>query len=240
MRFALGSMTEYRVHVQKTDMLRVYEARIGLEQWVTPLLDGQLSGEDAMRLMKSDRDQGLFAILPAPQPADKAYVAFLARQAGAATWPLHCRQKAFELLFALDEWTYRKSYQEFLLKNAKTANDWWERAGLYCGLIQLHDAESMSVVRDALTHDPITECREGILYFLQKRGDATSVIDAILTVANGQDVKHHAVTPSRMAGQWSYELNEYLKWAKTQKGLDANTLQRIDDSIERLRDKDWD
>jgi hypothetical protein len=240
MRFALDSMATNNLHVKKDDILRIYEARIGLEQQAIRLLDGQLSIEDAMRMLRTYGDTNLFVIFPAPQPKDKAYIAFLNQQAGAAKWPIHCRQDAYRLLFALDERTYRAPFREFLLSHADTATDWWERAKLYGALVQLKDEESLKAVRRGLVHDPITECREDILYDLRKEGEATSAIDAILVIADGHDEMHHAVTVSRMPGEWSYNLNEYLKWAKSHKGLDAITLRKVDEATEKLRNTDWD
>jgi hypothetical protein len=222
------------VRVRKEDILRVYEAKIGLEQFAVPLLSEQLSSKDAIRLITTYGDERFFRILPKPQPTDKAYIAFLAQQAGAAKWPIHCRHDAFKLLFAVDEKTYRKPYREFLLSHVKTTEKWWERAGLYGSLIELKDDESLKAVREGLVLDPVTECRESILYHLKERGEVTSAIDAVLAIANGQDDKHKAVTPSRGPEHWSNKLNEYLKWAKSQKGLDAETLQKVDEAIEKL------
>ncbi len=240
MRFTLESMWQNGVRVRKEDILRVYEAKIGLEEFAVRLLQGQLSSADAMRLVRTCDDEKLFAILPAPQSAEKAYILFLNQQANAVQWPIHCRQDAYKLLLALDETTYRKPYREFLLGHVRMAKDCWERVGLYGGLIQLKDEESMKAVREGLVHDPVTECREDILYSLQERGEVTSAIDAILVIANEKDKKHGSVTVSRMSGQWSYMLNKYLEWAKSQKGLDARTLQKVDEAIEKLKDTDWD
>jgi hypothetical protein len=239
MQFALESMERHDVRTRKEDILRVYEAKIGLEAFTIPLLRGQLSSADAMRLVRTYGDEKLFAILPTPKNTDKTYIAFLDVQASDAKWSIHCRQDAYKLLFAVDKITYRKSYQDFLLSNANTAKDWGDRADLYAGLIELKDEKSMTAVREGLVHDPITECRESILRSLKEEGEVTSVIDAILVIANGQDEMHHAVTVSRMSVSWSYDLNEYLKWAKSQKGLDAQTLQKVDEATEKLRDKHW-
>ena len=235
MRFALESMEREQVRVRKEDILRVYEARIGLEEFAVRLLREQLSSADAMRLIRTYGDEKLFSVLPAPQAADKAYVAFLAEQASAARWSISCRQDAYKLLFAMDENAYRKPYREFLLSHVQMAKDWWVRAGLYDGLVRLKDAESMKAIQEALVHDPITECREAILYYLKEQGEVASAIDAILMVANGQDEKHHPVTPSRMERGWTHGLNEYLKWAKSQKGLDAETSRKVDEAIEKLQ-----
>ncbi len=240
MRFTLETMRINGVRARKEDVLRVYEAKIGLEEFAVRLLEGQLSSEDAIRLVTTYGDEKLFAILPAPKRTDKAYILFLDEQANAAQWPIHCRQDAYKLLFAVDETTHRKPYREFLLGHVKMAKDRWERARLYGGLIQLKDEESMAAVREGLVHDPITECREIILYDLKKRGEVTSAIDAILVIANEKDEKHHAVTVSRSRRQWSHHLNEYLKWATSQKGLDAQTLQKVDEATEKLKDTDWD
>ena len=236
MRFTLESMRQNDMRVRIADILRVYEAKVGLEPFAVPLLWGRWSNEDAMRLIGTYGDERLFDVLPKPQPTDKAYIAFLVEQAGAAKWPTHCRHDAFKLLFAVDEKTYRKPYREFLLSHVKTTENWWERADLYRGLTQLKDDESLRAVREGLVHDPVTECRESILYGLEERGEVASAIDAILVIANGQDDKHAAVTPSRGPEQWSHRLNEYLQWAKSQKGLDVGTLKKVDEAIEKLGD----
>lgn len=234
MRFALESMEREQVPIRKEDILRIYESRIGLEEFAVRLLRGQLSSADAVRLVRDYGDERLFDVLPAPQAADKAYVAFLIEQADAPRWSIRCRHNAYTLLFAMDEDAYCNPYRKFLLRHVQMAKDWRGRASLYEDLIRLKDAESMQAIRDALLHDPITECREAILHDLEEQGEIASVIDAILIVANGQDETHHAVTPSRMESGWNHCLTEYLKWAKSQKGLDAETSRKVDEATERL------
>lgn len=236
MRFALERMAAERQDVQKEDMLRVYEAGIGLEPFVLPLLNGRLTGDDVMRLVGNHGDEKLLGILPPPQPQDRAYIAFLNEQASAAKWSIHARQECYELLWALEPQAYRQPYGNFLLVNVKNAEDWWERAGLYEALIRLKNEQSLQAVREGLVHDPVTECRESILRELQEQGEVAGVIDAILMVANRQDTEHHAHMPSRGSDQWSYSLGEYLKWAKSQKALDAATLQKVDEAIGKLKD----
>ncbi len=235
MRFALECMERNSVPVQKKEILRVYEAKVGLEPFAVWLLRGKLSSADAMRLLKTYGDEELFWVLPAPQPDDKAYIAFLAEQASATKWSIFRRQTAYKLLFAVNENAYRTPYREFLLSHVKTTNDWWERSGLYDGLVRMKDEESMKTIREALVHDPITECREQILLYLQEQGEVAPAIDAILVVVNGQDDKPHSVTVARRLAQWTYTLNEYLEWAKSQKNLDATTSRKVDEAIEKLK-----
>ena len=199
MRFALETMAYNDVHVQKEDILRVYEAQVGLEPFAVRLLSGKLSSADAMRLVRTYGDDKLFAVLPEPKPADKAYILFLGEQANVAKWPTCCRQDAYKLLFAEDEKTFRKPYREFLLRHVKTAKDWVDRARLYGGLVVLRDDESMAAVREGPVSDPITDCRESILYYLKERGEVTSAIDAILVIADRRDRTHRGGTLSRGA-----------------------------------------
>jgi hypothetical protein len=138
----------------------------------------------------------------------------------------------------MDDKGYRKLYRDFLLTNVKTAEDWLDRYRLYSGLIRLSDDQSLSAVQQGLIHDPSTECREGILYDLQQHGEVARAIDAILVIAHGKDDPHHATTPSRMFGQWHYELNEYLKWAQTQKQLDDATMKKVREAVATLKASD--
>jgi hypothetical protein len=239
-RFTLESMWFNQIDVRKEDILRVYEARIDVGNYAVYLLRGRLPSEDAMRLVRTYGDENLFSILPPPRPTDKAYILFLNQQANAAQWPIHCRQEAYKLLFAVDEKTYRKPYREFLLSHVKVAKDWWERARLYKALGQFKDEESMKALREGLVHDPVTECRESILESLVLQGEVASAIDAILVIANKKDQKHDAKTVSRAAGQWSRKLLRYLAWAKSQKGLDPRTLRKVDEATEKLKDTVWD
>lgn len=85
-----------------------------------------------------------------------------------------------------------------------------------------------------MTHNPDTDCRELILHALQQQGEVAWVIDAVLLVANRQDDKHYASTPSHGQDQWSYSLGEYLKWARSQKGLDAATVRKVDEAIDKV------
>lgn len=234
MRFTLENMRYPRLKLKREDFLRIFEARIGLEKWAVRLAKGQLSSDDSMRLLRTYGDETLFDVLPSPEPADKAYVAFLEEQVNAATWSIHSRQAACKLLFALDEKTYRTPYRDFMLGNVKSATYWWDRANLYAALIQLKDEESWKAVRDALIHDPITECRESILYRLKEQGEVASAIDAVLVVVNGKSDPHHAVMPSRSVDQWRGRLSEYLTWAKSIQTLDALTATKVDDAIEKL------
>jgi hypothetical protein len=239
-RFTLESMWFNHVDVRKEDILRVYEARIDVGNYAVFLLRGRLSSGDAMRLITTYGDENLFPILPTPRSTDKTYILFLAQQANATKWPIQCRQDAYKLLFAVDEKTYRKPYREFLLSHVKVAKDWWDRAGLYEGLGQLRDEESMKALREGLVRDPVTECRESILESLVQRGEVASAMDAILLIAREQDEKHHAETSGRAGGDWSAKLNNYLEWAKSQKGLDARTSRKVDEAIAKLKDTDWD
>ena len=238
-RFTLESMWFNQIDVRKEDILRVYEARIDVGNYAVNLLRGRLSSEDAMRLITTYGDEKLFTILPPPRPTDKAYILFLNQQAGNAKWSIHCRQDAYKLLFAVDERTYRRPYREFLLGHVTLAADWWERAYLYEGLAKFKDEETMKVLLDGLVHDPVTECRERILCSLQERGEVASAMDAILVIANEQDQKHHAETVSRDLGQWSGKLLQYLKWAKSQTGLDPQTLRKVDEATEKLKHTSW-
>jgi len=193
MRFALQSLEYQHVAVKKTDILRVYEAQVGLERFAVPLLDGQLSSSDAIRLIRTYGDVQFFYVFPKPDANDNVYIAFLNEQSLAEKWPIACRKKCYELLFALDDRTYRERYRTFLLSNVKTAKDWGDRMFLYDALIQLKDQESLKTVCDGLVHDPITECRERILCYAKEHGEVTSIIDAILVIANGEDAPHHPV-----------------------------------------------
>ena len=235
MRFAIESMGGEGVRRPKRRHPPCLRGGIGLEEFAVRLLRGQLSSADAMRLVRTYGDEKLFAVLPSPQTADKAYVAFLAEQAGAARWPITCRQDAFKLLFAMDENAYRTPYREFLLRHVPMAKDWWVRSRLYDGLVRLKDAKSMQAIREALLHDPITECREAILLDLQEQGEVASAIDAVLIVANGQDEHPHPVTAGRFDTEWTYGQAEYLKWAKSQKGLDAETNRKVNEAFEILQ-----
>ena len=237
MRFALESLGDHQVPVKKADILRVYEAQIGLEEYAAPFLAGQISSADAIRLIGAYADEKLFQVLPKPEPNDKVYIAFLSEQAQAGKWSIWSRQECYELLLALDDKTYRAPYRTFLLGNVKTAHDWRARAILYDALVRMKDQDSLNAVCDGLVHDPITECRESILSEAKEQGEVTSIIDAILVIANGQDAPHHPVTPSRMLGQWRYNLNRYLQWAATQKQLDAATLKKVDDALAKLPDR---
>ncbi len=187
-----------------------------------------------MRLVRTYGDEKLFAVLPAPQAADKAYVAFLAEQAGDARWSITCRQDAFKLLFAMDKNAYHTPYRDFILSQVPMAKDWWVRSRLYDGLVGLKDAKSMKAIREALVHDPITECREAILRYLEEQGEVASAVDAVLIVANGQDEQPHPVTAGRMETGWTYHQVEYLKWAKSQNGLDAETYRKVNEAYEIL------
>ena len=157
MRFTLASMLTKSVPVQKEDILHIYEAKIGLEKPAIVLLHGLLSSDDAMRLLRTYGNEKLFAILPKPQPADKEYIAFLNQQASTTKWPIHCRQDAYKRLFAVDEKTFQRPYREFLLNHTKSAKDWYVRAHLYEGLVQLKDEESLKAVGEGLMHDPVTD-----------------------------------------------------------------------------------
>lgn len=42
---------------------------------------------------------------------------------------------------------------------------------------------------------------------------------------------------SRNSPYWTYGLDRYLKWAKSQKCLDAVTSRKVDEAIEKLRDQ---
>ena len=115
----------------------------------------------------------------------------------------------------------------FSLANVQTSQDWGDRAIMYRGLIPMRDDKSLTAVRHGLIHDPITECRESILRDLQQQGEVVGVIDAIVVIADAKDAPHRAVTASRMADQWTYNLQQYLEWAQTRDDLDDATLKKV-------------
>ena len=193
-----------------------------------------------MRLLRTHSNDKYFYSLPTPTTADTTYIAFLDEQANSTKWSLRFRGQAFRWLFALDETKYRKPYRDFLLGHLKTTEDWWIRGYvLYAGLIELNDEASLKAVREGLIHDPVTDCREAILYHLKEQGEVASVIDAILVVLNKQDDKHQGMSLQRMPFGWSYHLNEYLTWAKSLKTLDASTARKVDDALAKLTKEPW-
>lgn len=246
MRFTLENMFWGNMRLKREDLLRVYEARIGLEEWAVPLGKGQLPSDDGMRLLRTYGDEKLFDILPAPKAADKTYVTFLEEQANASKWSLRARLSAHRLLYALDKKACRKPYEDFLLANAKSAKEWWERSLMYEDLITLHDENAWQAVREGLMRDPVTEVRESILYHLKEQGEVAAAIDAILVIVNCKDEKHAGVSPGRavvarsrmlgerMMGEWSCALSEYLKWAKSLQTLDPATATKVQDAAEKL------
>jgi hypothetical protein len=227
MRFALHKMSV--ADARKEDILPMYEAQIGLNFPAIQLLNGKLTTEETMRLIRTYKDDDLFMILPAATKSDHAYLHFLAQQAIDERRALISRLRAFQQLHAADPDTYRNPLRDFLLQNTAKEKDWCVRAQMYQEMIPLKDDKCNQLVCEALLSDDVTECREWILQKSQQTKIIAPFLDAITKLARGEGKKCHEETLSRsdIVG-WPNAVREYLEWAREQKDLDQPTRTKIE------------
>jgi len=247
MRFSLESLGIHKIPVHKEDILRIYESQIGLEPFAAPLLAGLATSADIMRLMQTYHDERLLRILPPPASNDKAYLAFLAEQARNEQWSIYTRMEVFKQLNWLEDDANRKAYRDFLIASLKKSMDddlYLQRESMYEGLVQLKDEDALAAIRQALLEDPVTNCRQYILFELRQYGIAAPVMDALVSLASGQGQPHHEILvpsgPGRIPGvdPLTAPLRDYLAWARSQTGLDAPTRTKVDQALAKIAGPD--
>jgi hypothetical protein len=245
MLFSLEQMLCRNIPVRDSqDIIRVYEAGIGLEEQAVSLLErATLAREEALALFERFEDVRLIHLLTPPEQ-DGPYMETLQAWSNKDGFDVYGRFLFKRLLAEAAPRRFQTDLRDFVIQNVASVKEihggrrpgWWERLQMYRTLIAIGDEQSWDALNEGLVSDPITETREQILLALRKHPQSVSrVMDAVLTMTEDTRTGHTAVTPSRMAAGYEYDLAEYLKWARSVPNLNEATRDKIRKASENLR-----
>ncbi len=246
MLFALEEMLRRNIPVRVSqDMIRVYEAGIGLEEQAIRLLArAKLTRDEALALFERFEDVRLICLLKPPEQ-DGPYVETLRAWSNKDGFGIHGRFLLKRLMAEAAPKRFKTDLRDFTIKNVTSVKDnrdswhssgWWKRLKMYQTLIEVGDERCWDAINRALLNDPITETRERILLVLRKHPHSvTHVMPAVLKMTEDDGTEHRAATPSRMMGGYEYNLAEYLKWARSLPNLNEATREKVKKAIENLR-----
>jgi hypothetical protein len=228
MTFVLENMLLEEIEIQNpNDIVKVYEASIGLENLALQLLRNRLSSEEIIRLYSKRKDSNLLELLPVPRLEEEGYIKFL--EDVAEVEPVSGWQ-TLSKLNKMNPQKYGSKLRDFIISRIRQSESFGERKKLYRTLAEIGDEKSLEVLATYLLDDPVTECREAILkaaikYNLCSKG----VVGSAVKLAKGIGAKHEPVTPSRRQNQWRQHLREYLTWVKNNNSCD--TILRTDAEV---------
>ena len=161
MVFVLENMLSECIEIENCDdMIRVYEAGIGLEERALPLLKGCLNSDQAIQLYNKHEDARLLDVFPVPQPEQEDYIEFLrtlAEREADTGW------SALGLLYAMDKDTYKVAFRDFMIHRLRETDSLGKHVRMYRALAEIGDRESVQSLAASLLSDPVTEGREAIL-----------------------------------------------------------------------------
>jgi hypothetical protein len=235
MAFVLENMLTQGVEVEEPgDIVRVYEARVGLETRALKLLKNRTTSVEAMRLYNKHGDTRLLDVFPVPKPQEEDYIRFLGALAEREP---DQRFHALSLLYAMDKVTYKTNFRDYMVLRIRKSDSWLERGRMYRALVEIGDQKSVESLADSLLKDPVTECREAIIRAALARNLwSKELVGSGIQLAQGLGGQHRTVTPSRMEGQWRHILREYLLWARDHNLCDAATRTAIEGALELLQE----
>jgi hypothetical protein len=233
MAFVLENMLTEGIDIEKSgDMVKVYEAKVGLEERALSLLRDHVNSIEIVQLYNKHGDIRLLNVFPVPQPHEERYIKFLSALAEGSS---DQKWSALNLLYTMDKATYKVKFRDFMIRRIRTTDSWPERIRMNRALAEIGDKKSLESLAASLLRDPATECREAIIRAVRK-GNVWSkeLVGSGIQLAQGLGGKHKSVTPSRMAGQWRHKLREYLLWAGDHNLCDAATRNAIKGALELL------
>lgn len=233
MAFALEDMLMKGVKIKNcSDIIKIYEANIGLEDRALPLLKECVNSDQAMELYNKYHDARLLDIFPLPRPNEDRYIQFLhtlIEKEPNKGWSI------FYILYNMDRVKYSELFRDFVISHAHDISNPHDRIGAYHALIEIGDDISLKFLAASLLSDPVTECREAIVNTaLTKKLCSKELIQGIAQLAKGYGDQHTPITPSRMVDQWHHILREYLIWAKDNDLCDLNTRTNAKRAFELL------
>jgi hypothetical protein len=247
MLFSLEEMLCRNIPVRDSrDMIRVYEAGIGLEEQAASLLTrAPLTRDEALALFERFRDFRLIRLLQPPEQ-EGPYMEALHAWSNNDGLDVYGRFLLKQLLAKKTPQRFQTDLRDFVIQNviwvkedhASLRPGWWKRLQMYKALIEIGDERCWDSVRRALLNDPITETREQILFALRKHPETVNhVMDTVLEMTRDTGTGHKAVTMSRMAQGYEHDLGEYLKWAHSLPDLKEATHEKIQRAADNLRRK---
>jgi hypothetical protein len=238
MTMALDQMRRRQIPVKDpTPIVKIYEAKIGLDASALTLLDGKLSVEKVKALLAEYRDPKLIPLLPHPEAGEDEYIKWLETQADDEEWGWNARRVLHRRLYDLNPPGRREQWRAFLLAGAPQAQEWPVRMFLYRDLTAFKDAEAVRVINAALLNEPYTDCRESILDHLRKHNAAVQYLDALRLIAEGKDVVHYRAIPSLHSALWGLGLRQHLEWAQTLDDVGEQDKEKIAQILKLLEQR---
>jgi hypothetical protein len=238
MKFTIDCMVKYEVPLKDPEVIvKIYEAKVGLEWDALRILHGDLSNARLMELYKKHKDSELIDLFPTPKADDKKYVEFLDGLSSENGLPIYDRFRILGLLVQMDTSKYLVKERDFIISNVNLDNEgrhWWYRSKMYSELVKIADNESLDLLNSALLKDPITECRETILNDITKPELAARFIETALKLADGKGNEHNPAMMSRPPNGFEMELRRYFEWALKLENLDSDTKTKIKEALSKL------
>ncbi|GEM_PF-3725274 len=223
------------------DFLKVYHAKMGLDNLVLWTLEGRgLTGPMVADSYRQYQDPLLFRYLIPPEAGQDDYKAFLKQLLAEKQLETMQRFAVFTQLYQADKTTHLAGYKKFIFENVAQLPEWLDRSAMYAALIGIGDRESIEAVNHALLNDPIAQVRTFLLRELERQEKIVEYIETIhlLSLGRGQkcEIEPYLSMPffSSVENVLTDSLETYLNWAKQNKTLNPKIKRKILASLQAI------
>lgn len=243
LRFTLDEMRRYQLEIKAPeDLLKVYHARIGLEEAVLKALEGRgLTGPMVADLYRQYGDPVLLRYVTPPAKGQPEYRAFLEQLLTDQRIEPALRFVVYTQLYQTDPQKHRAGYKAFIAEQIAQLPDWRDRKSMNTALSAIGDAESIEIMNRSLLNDPVAEVREWILVveWMDRKRVHPAVVDTLLQIAEGKGKPCRHVLPTcykipEQGTEVGPFLYNWLDWAREQPNLEQETRQKIERALELL------
>ncbi len=227
------------------DLLKVYHARMGLEDLVLWTLEDQgLTGPMVADLYRQYQDERLFRYLIPPEAGQDEYKAFLEQLLAGSKIKLEQRFEVYTQLYQSDQKFYLAGFKAFLLDNVEQMLDWIDRSKMYAALMEIGDEECVAAIDRALLNDPTAQTRESLLRELQEQSQVVEYLDTIHLLALGRGkpfaIEYYPNAPIFQKEETVLDdsLRACFKQVQKQKTLSKETELKIQQALQAIADRE--
>ncbi|QDV21474.1 hypothetical protein Pan153_61620 [Gimesia panareensis] len=243
LRFTLDEMRRYQLEIKEPeDLLKVYHARIGLEEAVLKVLEGRgLTGPMVADLYRQYGDPVLLRYVTPPAKGQQEYRVFLEQLLTDQRIEAALRFVVYTQLYQAGPQKHLAGYKAFIAEQIEQLPNWHDRKSMNTALSAIGDAESIEIMNRSLLNDPVAEVREWILVveWLDRKRVHPAVIDTLLLIAEGKGKPCRHVLPTcfkipEQGTELRPFLYDWLDWARDQPNLAQETRQKIERAVQAL------